>query len=189
MIYRSSHIGVPLAVLLIGFPLLAFAQEAAPPEKQTPKDQSAKPRVDLYGNPLPEGAIARLGSLKFRQGGDVYSVSFSRDGKFVASAGMWGIARVWEVSTQKQVFQFGGGDKDEYAYCVAFSPDGTTLALGGAVSGGVVFHRVTTGARIGSIGRGSGSRRSQTVGRQGRRMAWMNSASDDDLDADLDSFN
>ncbi|MCZ6691403.1 MAG: hypothetical protein O7H41_17585 [Planctomycetota bacterium] len=54
MQYRSSHIAAILAVVFIALPLLAFAQEPPAAEKQTPKDQPPKPRLDLYRDPLPE---------------------------------------------------------------------------------------------------------------------------------------
>ena len=70
---RFIHIVVALAVVFIALPLLAFPQEPPPPqeppspEKQPPQDQARKPRLDLYGDPLPEGAVARMGSRAVRR--------------------------------------------------------------------------------------------------------------------------
>ena len=46
-----------LPVILL--PLLAFPQEAPPQEKPKPPQDKPTPRLDLYGDPLPEGAVAR----------------------------------------------------------------------------------------------------------------------------------
>ena len=59
------HATVPVGLLLL-IPLLAFAQEPPPAKKQTPKENAPKPRLDLYSDPLPEGAIAKMGSRAVR---------------------------------------------------------------------------------------------------------------------------
>ena len=67
MQYRSSHITVALAVVFIALPLLARPQEGPPEKEKPPQDQAPKPRLDLYGDPLPEGAVARMGSHAVRR--------------------------------------------------------------------------------------------------------------------------
>lgn len=60
--------------------------------------------VDRFGDPLPKGAIARLGSIRFKHDTlDVRSVAFSPDGKLIASGGGDCTVRIWETSTGKPV--------------------------------------------------------------------------------------
>jgi WD40 repeat protein len=85
------------------------------------------PKTDRYGDPLPPGVIARLGTVRFRNGDVIFSVVFSRDGKYLAtSAG--DTVRWWDVTTGKQVREFRGHPYG--VECLAISPDGKVLASG-----------------------------------------------------------
>jgi RNA polymerase sigma factor (sigma-70 family) len=55
-----------------------------PPEKQ-------RPRTDRNGQPLPEGAIARLGTLLWRASGNVEDLAFAASGKMIAVGSRAGI--------------------------------------------------------------------------------------------------
>ncbi len=66
-----------------------------------------EPRSDVLGDPLPPGAIARLGTVRLRQGGSIEHLMFSPDGKRLVS---WGGAHfvsegiaIWEVGTGKEL--------------------------------------------------------------------------------------
>src|ERR1019366_7702670 len=67
-----------------------------------------KPAVDGYGDPVPAGAVARLGTVRLRHGGIVNAVVFSPDGKLVYSGGNDLVIRVWERDTGKQHSQLKG---------------------------------------------------------------------------------
>src|SRR5262245_4127107 len=90
--------------LLFISPLLLAASS---PARSEPPEEKKPPRVDLYGDPLPEGALARLGSARWRHDEGVAAVVFSPDGKMLASASNDGIIRLCELATGKEIRQFG----------------------------------------------------------------------------------
>jgi serine/threonine protein kinase len=60
--------------------------------------------------------------------GDVFAVSYRKDGKMVASAGVDGTVRTWDPETGKELQVFRGSGRAFHA--VRFSPDGSLLAAG-----------------------------------------------------------
>jgi RNA polymerase sigma factor (sigma-70 family) len=75
--------------------LVALAHE----EGDQPKPEKAKQaRPDLYGDPLPEGAKARLGTVRFRHGNGA-SVAFSPSGKTLLTCGGDRTIRTWDPVT------------------------------------------------------------------------------------------
>src|SRR5262245_40260293 len=80
------------------------------------------PRTDLYGDPLPPGAIARMGTVELRHpvsGGP--TVVCSPDGKYLASGGITSTTRVWNLATGKLVWQTT--PKQSYSVPQFFSQD------------------------------------------------------------------
>jgi RNA polymerase sigma factor (sigma-70 family) len=77
----------------------ATAQPAA--EAARPQQAGAtrpKARRDAFDTPLPEGAVARLGTLRWRHGGMTTAVQFAPDGKSLLTMGVDGL-RVWDVDS------------------------------------------------------------------------------------------
>ncbi len=108
-------------------------------------------KLDCYGDPLPPGAIARVGTIRFRHHDMIRSLSYSSNSKLLASGSMDGTARIWEAATGKLIRQLGAplapSPEPPEMNCVAFSSDGKTIATGGW-SGVVRFWDVETGKEI-----------------------------------------
>ena len=85
------------------------------------------PRIDDHGDPLPPGAVARLGTVRLRHvlrdGSGAACVAFSPDGKTLVSGGDVGL-RAWDVATGKDLGWF---PKAAPATAVRFALDGKTL--------------------------------------------------------------
>ncbi len=74
---------------------------------------------------LPDGAVTRLGELRFNHGSDVKEVAFALDGKILLSFGRDGIARVWDASSGNERYAIGGGTVRVRSFALAH--DGTSL--------------------------------------------------------------
>jgi RNA polymerase sigma factor (sigma-70 family) len=97
------------------------------PEPAAPPAEKPAPRADAQGDPLPPGAVARLGSQRLRQADGVSAFAFSPDGKLLATGGgdadEW--LHVWDVQTGKLVRRL----PESGVKLIAFTPDGKTLAV------------------------------------------------------------
>jgi WD40 repeat protein/beta-lactamase regulating signal transducer with metallopeptidase domain len=124
-----------------------------------------KATADVYGDPLPAGALARLGTTRLRHGADVTFVAFGPGGRTLLTAGQDNTIRLWDLATGKEVRRFtrpralarkevkpqpgqqvevevenivdllAMGQGDGGRFSVAVAPDGKTLA---AASGNVI---------------------------------------------------
>ena len=93
--------------------------------------KKAPPHTDLYGDPLPEGALARLGTVRFRQSGEVFAIAYSPDGKILASAGFISSAlNLWDAVTGKRLHEC---QVSPFSLDFVFSPDGKLIATDNGV--------------------------------------------------------
>jgi WD40 repeat protein len=76
---------------------LVRGAEPAPP---------APPATDLYGDPLPKGALARLGSTRWRPGSPATYLAFTPDGKRLLKAGEDASLVLLDVTTGKEIRRF-----------------------------------------------------------------------------------
>jgi WD40 repeat protein len=92
--------------------ILATAAAGAGPERH----------IDGSGDPLPAGAVARLGSSRFRQLSPATCVAFSPDNKFLAVGSADGVVRLWNVTTGLEARKCKGHTGGVTA--VRFTPNG-----------------------------------------------------------------
>jgi RNA polymerase sigma factor (sigma-70 family) len=124
--------------------------QAAEPA-QPAKADTQGPKVDALGDPLPDGVIARLGTLRFRHGSHIELLAFTADGKHLLSQGSDGV-RIWESATGKQLRHLAL-DAGRVWGKMALSPDGKQLAVvGKPPPSPVQFWDVGGGKKTGTLG-------------------------------------
>jgi WD40 repeat protein len=88
---------------------------------------------DKFGDPLPAGAVLRLGTVRLRNNDLVCTVAFAPEGKVLAAAGVSEPVRFWHAETGESLGELeltSGGSIAVRA--ITFSPDGKWLAVGGS---------------------------------------------------------
>jgi len=105
----AAALTLAVGVLCIGTCFLAhqagMAQAVTAPADPAPAAEK-QAGTDLLGDPLPPGALARLGTLRLRHGSNVTFVAFTGDGKGIVTASQDGAVRLWERKTGKELHRF-----------------------------------------------------------------------------------
>jgi WD40 repeat protein len=99
--------------------------QVAPVFGAAPGPEKEQARTDLYGDPLPRGALVRLGTLRWRTGAGVEALAFSSDGKLLAAETKRGVWLFDTATGKRKPFRPGGSSVAQ----IAFSPDGRRLAF------------------------------------------------------------
>jgi RNA polymerase sigma factor (sigma-70 family) len=86
--------------------IVAVGQKLLKDESPT-EDHSGGPTKDAFGDDLPPGAVARLGTTRWRHDDTVAHALFLPDGKTVISAGLDNTIRVWDFPSGKELRHFG----------------------------------------------------------------------------------
>ena len=118
---------------------LADGVESLSPDARRPEFDQAIYRPDdpvavIVGYPNHSGRLwdmrsQRSVALRCGTKGGVQAVTFSADGRRVATGGVNNVARVWDAETGRPITE--PLRHMNYVRAVAFSPDGSTLATGG----------------------------------------------------------
>jgi WD40 repeat protein len=115
---------VVLALGLLLLPVCLAPGGSGPPKKEAP------PALDLYGDALPSGALARMGTVRLRHGDPPQFVGFL-DNQALLSVDSEGLVCVWETATGKELRRFTTDRPSSPSgrAIIALSPDGKLLAL------------------------------------------------------------
>jgi WD40 repeat protein len=145
-----------LACALLGLALLGPARAAD------------APRPDAYGDPLPDGALARLGTLRWRAGNPLVMTAFLPDGKSILSVSQDYVVQVWDRDTGKELRKFDAAGPaptavngprvvllNPYNSNLVLSADGKSLACVGR-DGAVRIWDVATAKEVHKLGDSGG---------------------------------
>src|SRR5262245_11053045 len=131
--------GIAMTTAVVGIGLWLAMLPAQPPPPASPKSEPAPATriagFDALGDPLPDAALLRLGTLRFRHPSSVYDLVVSPDGRTIVTAG--GLIIAWEAATGKELWR-ASPEKEGFALpdssygCrpLAFTPDGRLVTPG-----------------------------------------------------------
>jgi RNA polymerase sigma factor (sigma-70 family) len=123
---------VVLGFVLAGSGILLRPEPSAEPGTGKPPPAAKEKETvlrDFHGDPLPPGAVARLGTVRRRHAGWITSLAWSHDGMCLVTGG-WGrwdhSVRLWDPKTGKELRRFTGSTRAVNG--VTFSPDDELIA-------------------------------------------------------------
>lgn len=109
-------------------PLIAVARADMTESRASAASKTTNaPLTDVDGDPLPPGAVHRIGSLRFRHAGEIGLVLFTANGKELISKSYYGdrLVCVWDAASGKLLRHLPGNHRYHSA---ALSRDGKMLA-------------------------------------------------------------
>jgi WD40 repeat protein len=148
---NSAALALALGAVLCAAGLAAHHALAVPADPARPAAPAgdeprpaARPPRDALGDPLPPGAVARLGTDRFRHTQTVRSVAYSADGSRLVTASWDRTVRLWDVKTGRELRRFavpGGGSG------AAVAPNGK-LVVSGDMDATLIFWDAATGREL-----------------------------------------
>jgi WD40 repeat protein len=151
---------------------LATCTLVVPTSPAKPSPVGDGPHVDRYGDQLPPGAVARLGTLRFRHDGPVQDITYAPDGTTIATIDrhtlyLWEPATGRERRRQDGVTEGGG---------LALSPDGESLAT--SVAGAITVWNMATGNRLRRFPAPGELPKALKFSNDGKMLAWLTQDND-----------
>jgi WD40 repeat protein len=153
--------------------LLLFAcvlQFTAPVNGVEPANDT-RPRGDRFGDPLPDGSVARLGTVRWRYPRIVSLVHFFEDGKQLLSCCGDGVIRISDAASGKEIRRFGN-ESVYWCWPIAISTDGKRFAQGTQDKKRVEVCNVDTGKQVCSFDHGLDDLWGLTFIKSGQLIGW-----------------
>jgi RNA polymerase sigma factor (sigma-70 family) len=125
LLLAASAVGVAGTILAPHAEEPPLPSQRAKTAAEPKKPQAPQVRTDRHGDPLPDGAIARLGTVRWRHGDFVHALAYSPDGKTIATTGVGRALVLWDAASGKELRVFPSRGQPR---SVAFSPDGKRIA-------------------------------------------------------------
>ena len=151
LLARASYLGLGvIAACLLAVPAWMIGHRGAPTGRAAvvqaarPEPAAPSPKVDRHGDPLPDGAAMRLGTVRYRQGSPIYRIAYAADGKHLVTDGDDGKLRVWDAASGQVVRLIDpeAGVPSDFG----LTSDGKTVMTAGLTfeRGGGIFRNITS---------------------------------------------
>ncbi len=150
---------------------LAGGKGDPPPEAEPPTrpEGERRTRPEPPPDPLPPGAVGRLGSARLRHAAGVRAIAFAPDGRTLVSGGWDNTIRFWDLATGRERDRLPGPKRGLLG--IALTPDGKALVTVGN-GGSIRIREQATGRELRSWqGHGGSHVRCVAVSPDGKLLA------------------
>lgn len=104
---HNRHVNPARVALWSAWTATVLTVAAGPMRSAAVDPEATAPAIaDRYGDPLPTGARARLGTTRWRHGTNITFVFFGVEGKTLVTAADDNIVRLWDLTTGQKIRRF-----------------------------------------------------------------------------------